>query len=134
RPQPASARGSRGDLTGVRRTARGAQAPPLRQNRRPKVYYATQVSSNPPTIVLFTNGPELFDHTYQRYLLKTFRDQLAFTDVPIKMYLRRRNREDREGAEELEAAAPAKKKRPAPRRKPAGKKAGRQESELWDDV
>ena len=49
----------------------------MRQNRRPKVYYATQVATHPPTIVLFTNGPELFDNTYQRYLLKTFRDQLA---------------------------------------------------------
>ena len=49
----------------------------MRQNRRPKIYYATQVAANPPTIVLFTNGPELFDNTYQRYLLKTFRDQLA---------------------------------------------------------
>ena len=36
----------------------------MRQNRRPKVYYATQVATNPPTIVLFTNGPELFDNTY----------------------------------------------------------------------
>ena len=71
------------------------QPPPLRQNRRPKIYYATQVATNPPTIVLFTNGPELFDNTYQRYLLKTFRDHLPFGDVPIKLYLRDKNREDR---------------------------------------
>jgi hypothetical protein len=64
----------------------------LRQNRRPKIYYATQVAASPPTIVLFTNGPELFDNTYQRYLLKVFRDRLPFADVPIKMYLRNRNR------------------------------------------
>jgi EngA GTPase-like protein len=69
-----------------------ASPPPLRQNRRPKVYYATQVSANPPTIVLFTNGPELFDNTYQRYLIKTFRDQLPFHDVPIKLYLRNKRR------------------------------------------
>src|SRR5262249_14596704 len=46
--------------------------PPRRQNRRAKVYYATQAATNPPTIVLFTNGPELFDNTYKRYLLRTF--------------------------------------------------------------
>ena len=74
--------------------------PPMRQNRRPKVYYATQVATNPPTIVLFTNGPELFDNTYQRYLIKTFRDQLAFSDVPIKLYLRSKNRGDNPNAEE----------------------------------
>ena len=69
--------------------------PPMRQNRRPKVYYATQVATNPPTIVLFTNGPQLFDNTYQRYLLKTFRDQLPFREVPIKLYLRAKKRESR---------------------------------------
>jgi GTP-binding protein len=90
----AIARVSTGDLNRVLRQALEASPPPLRQNRRPKVYYATQVSTNPPTIVLFTNGPELFDNTYQRYLLKTFRDQLPFHEVPIKLYLRRRQRED----------------------------------------
>jgi GTP-binding protein len=88
----ASARVSTGDLNRVVRMALDASPPPLRQNRRAKVYYATQVSASPPTIVLFTNGPELFDNTYQRYLIKTFRDQLPFHDVPIKLYLRNKRR------------------------------------------
>ncbi len=41
-----------------------------------------------------TNGPELLDDTYQRYLIKTFRDRLGFSDVPIKLYLRRKHRGD----------------------------------------
>ena len=90
----ASARVGTGDLNRVLRQALDESPPPMRQNRRPKVYYATQVAANPPTIVLFTNGPELFDNTYQRYLVKTFRDQLPFHEVPIKLYLRRRSRED----------------------------------------
>src|SRR5262249_59640240 len=90
----ASARVSTGDLNRVLRRALTEQPPPMRQNRRPKVYYGTQVAASPPTIVLFTNGPELFDNTYQRYLLKTFRDRLPFADVPIKLYLRHRTRED----------------------------------------
>jgi GTP-binding protein len=98
----ASARVSTGDLNRVLRQALQDQAPPLRQNRRPKIYYATQVSTNPPTIVLFTNGPELFDNTYQRYLLKSFRDQLPFHDVPIKLYLRRKNRDDKPPLDETE--------------------------------
>jgi GTP-binding protein len=96
----ASARVSTGDLNRVLRAALEQQAPPLRQNRRPKVYYATQVGTNPPTVVLFTNGPELFDNTYQRYLLKAFRDQLPFGEVPIKLYLRARQRGDHPPAEE----------------------------------
>src|SRR5207253_11078318 len=74
------------ELNRVLREALAKQAPPLRQNRRPKVYYATQVAARPPTIVLITNGPELLDDTYRRYLLKTFRDHLPFAEVPIKLH------------------------------------------------
>jgi GTP-binding protein len=90
----ASARVSTGEINRVLRAALDASPPPLRQNRRAKVYYGTQVAASPPTVVLFTNGPELFDNTYQRYLVKTFRDQLPFHDVPIKLYLRQRRRDD----------------------------------------
>jgi GTPase len=146
----ASARVSTGDLNRVVRMALDASPPPLRQNRRPKVYYATQVSANPPTVVLFTNGPELFDNTYQRYLVKTFRDQLPFHDVPVKLYLRNKRRGGAAPAEggdgEAEAAPKARKGRKGdvdvsglpfkttltdeeaqPRKSPY-------ESELWKDI
>ena len=42
----------------------------------------------PPTIVLFVNSTRLFDPTYQRYLLNTFREKLPFRDIPIKLYMR----------------------------------------------
>jgi GTP-binding protein len=90
----ASARVGTGDLNRVVREALDAQPPPMRQNRRPKVYFATQVATNPPTIVLFTNGPQLFDNTYQRYLDKFMRDRLPFAEVPIKMYLRAKKRDE----------------------------------------
>lgn len=84
----ASARVSTGDLNRVVQKIYAAQSPPLRQNRQGRIYFATQASTNPPLIVLFTNGPQLFDNTYQRYLLKNLRDYLPFRDVAIKMYLR----------------------------------------------
>src|SRR5262249_38938642 len=55
-----------GDLNRVVEEAVAESPPPLRQNRRPKIFYATQVTANPPTIVLMTNGPELFDPSYKR--------------------------------------------------------------------
>lgn len=103
---------STGDLNKVLRKALLAQAPPARQNRRPKIYYATQVAAQPPTIVLFTNGPELFDDSYQRYLLNTFRENLPFRDIPIKLHLRRRVRED------APPQADRSEERPAPTREP----------------
>jgi GTP-binding protein len=127
------ARVSTGDLNRVLRQALTEQAPPMRQNRRPKVYYATQVAVQPPTIVLFTNGPELFDNTYQRYLLKTFRDRLPFNDIPIQMYLRAKSREDAGGEGEAPAVTPKKAKKPGKKTgRPVAKEQG--EPELWTDV
>jgi GTP-binding protein len=127
----ASARVPTGDLNRVLRQALDASPPPLRQNRRAKVYYATQAAANPPTVVLFTNGPELFDNTYQRYLVKTLRDQLPFHEVPVRLHLRAKRR-DEPGESAAEGAAR--------RGKPRGRKARPQEkgtpaeSELWTDV
>jgi len=69
--------------------------PPLYRNRRPKIYYATQVAGQPPTIVLFCNNPRALSAQYKRYLLGVFRDQLHFGEVPIKLYLRKRERSDK---------------------------------------
>jgi GTPase len=66
----------------------------MARNRQPKIYYATQVGIQPPTIVLFTSEPKDISKPYQRYLLGTFRDQLSFGEVPIKLYLRRRHPAD----------------------------------------
>ncbi len=68
--------------------------PPLFQNRRPKIYYATQVAEQPPTIVLFCNNPASLSAQYRRYLLGVFRDRLDFGEVPIKLYLRKRESTD----------------------------------------
>jgi GTP-binding protein len=68
--------------------------PPVYKNRRPKIYYATQVAEQPPTIVLFCNNPAALSQPYQRYLLGVFRERLAFGEVPIKLYLRKREHED----------------------------------------
>jgi GTP-binding protein len=125
----ARARVSTGDLNRVVRQALTDNPPPMRMNRRAKVFYATQVATQPPTIVLFSNGPELFDNTYQRYLLKVFRDHLPFTDVPINLQLRGKRRDDKEESE----PAPAKKARPKRLREPPRGK-NRDAAELWDDV
>ena len=68
---------------------------------RPKIYYATQVSTQPPTIVLISNEPKAFHAQYRRYLLSVLRDNLSFGEVPIKMYLQTRRRDDRR--DDLEA-------------------------------
>jgi GTP-binding protein len=83
-----------GTLNRVLREAVDAHPPASRENRTPRIYYATQVDVAPPTIVLFVNSTKLFDATYQRYLLNVFRQKLPFHDIPIKLYLRSRKQEE----------------------------------------
>jgi GTP-binding protein len=79
-----------GELNRLVKAALERHPPPEHQGRQGKILYATQVSVQPPTIVLICNDPAAFSHTYRRYLLGVFRDQLNFSEVPIKLYLRRR--------------------------------------------
>jgi GTP-binding protein len=85
---------STGVLNRVLRAAIEAHQPPLYQNRRPKIYYATQVTTEPPTIVLICSDPQAFGNDYQRYLIGVLRDHLRFGEVPIKMYLQKRKRNE----------------------------------------
>ena len=76
------------------RSAVERHPPHIFKNRRPKIYYCTQVSTEPPTIVIKCNNPKSFAPDYRRYLLSVLRDQLEFGEVPIKMYLQRREQSD----------------------------------------
>ncbi|WP_432798614.1 ribosome biogenesis GTPase Der [Poriferisphaera sp. WC338] len=56
--------------------------------KRAKIYYATQVDVDPPSIVLNVNHPELFDNNYQRYLMNRLRNMVPFPEVPIRLMIR----------------------------------------------
>ncbi len=85
---------STGRLNRLVKAAVQANPPRHKQNRRPKIYYATQVAVQPPTIVLKCNDPKLFDGHWERYLLGVFREELPFQEVPIKLYLRGKDDSD----------------------------------------
>lgn len=68
--------------------------PPMYQNRRPKILFATQVATAPPTIVLMCNEPRAFSNDYRRYLLGVLRDYLPYSEVPIKLYLQKKSRKE----------------------------------------
>lgn len=87
-----------GTLNRILREAVDAHPPSVRENKVPRIYYATQVGTGPPTVVLFVNHVSLFDAPYQRYLLNVFREKLPYHDIPIKLYLRARSQSDPHGA------------------------------------
>ena len=85
---------STGKLNKLVRAAIRLNPPPMRQNRRPKIYYATQVATEPPTIVMKCNDATLFGNSWKRFLLGVLRENLPFHEVPIKLYMRSKLEQD----------------------------------------
>lgn len=63
---------------------------PMVKGKRLRVYYMTQVSTNPPTFVVFVNDPELMHFSYERFLINQLRQNFDFTGTPIKIIPRKR--------------------------------------------
>ena len=62
--------------------------PPTDKGRRLKILYATQVSTTPPTFVIFVNSKELFHFSYERYLSNQIRSNFNLTGTPIRIIAR----------------------------------------------
>jgi GTPase len=63
---------------------------PTRGGRPIRMYYATQVATEPPTFVIFVNDRELVHFTYGRYLENRIRAVHPFEGTPIKIIFRNR--------------------------------------------
>lgn len=69
-----------------------ADYPPPRAARGHfKVYYGTQVSSNPVKFVLFINHKKGFPKSYTQYLVNNIRSRLGFPDIPLTVDLKERS-------------------------------------------
>lgn len=53
-----------------------------------KVYYSTQISTRPPTFVLFCNNPDYMHFSYQRYLENQLRDKFPLQGTPVRIFTR----------------------------------------------
>ncbi len=56
--------------------------------KRVKFYYATQVKSRPPTIVVMCNLADEIQESYKRYMTHRFRDLLGFGSIPLRVIFR----------------------------------------------
>lgn len=68
--------------------------PEYKGRRAPKIYYATQTGTHPPTMVIFANDPKAFDMEYRRYLKNHLRKVFPFNEIPIRLRFRKRERID----------------------------------------
>ncbi len=82
-----------GQLNQVLEKALAVRAPKAKHGQRPpKLLYATQVSTCPPTIVVFVNSPTLVSPNYERFLINRMREALPFGEIPIRLMFRARRR------------------------------------------
>ena len=62
-----------------------------------KIFFGTQIATNPVTLLLFVNDPQLFPHSYRRFLQNQLRKDLPWEEVPIKLVFRARESLYRKG-------------------------------------
>ncbi|HTI23485.1 MAG TPA: ribosome biogenesis GTPase Der [Kutzneria sp.] len=72
-----------------------ATPPPVRGGKQPKVLFATQAQTRPPTIVLFTSG--FLEAGYRRFIERKLREQFGFVGTPIQISVRVREKKPRKG-------------------------------------
>ena len=70
------------------------QAPDFNGGRL-KIYYANQVSSAPPHIVLVVNNTDYMHFSYERYLENRLRETFNFNGTPIKISLKNHSKKEK---------------------------------------
>ncbi|MGX7732254.1 ribosome biogenesis GTPase Der [Rhodococcus sp. 2H158] len=70
-----------------------ATPPPMRGGRLPRVLFATQAGTRPPTFVLFTTG--FLEAGYRRFLERRLREEFGFEGSPVRISVRVREKRDR---------------------------------------
>ena len=72
--------------------------PPSDKGRRLRIYYGTQVSTKPPTFVVFVNDKKLFHFSYERYIINQIRKEFGLVGTPIRIIAREKS--DKEAQKE----------------------------------
>src|SRR5512136_2763565 len=78
------------EINRILREAVEKQSPPTHAGERLKIYYGTQVRTDPPTFLFFVNDTKLMHVTYERYLENRIREVYPFVGTPIRMSFRNR--------------------------------------------
>lgn len=94
--QQAMHRESTGQLNATIERIMSARGPSSKLGTQAKLLYVSQIEVNPPTILMVVNKPELFHGNYERFLVNQLREELPFSEVPIRLIFTRRKRKDLE--------------------------------------
>lgn len=61
---------------------------PMYKGKAVKFYYMTQVKTEPPQFVVFTNQPEGLKDSYIKFIEKSLRERFSFSGTPVRIYAR----------------------------------------------
>ncbi len=86
-----SKRVSTGLLNKVINEAYALNPPQTIRNKRLKIMYVTQASTEPPTFILFVNDEKLLKDHYKRYMENKLREAFGFFGTPIRIAVRQRS-------------------------------------------
>ena len=89
------ARISTGQLNNWLKEIVAATPPPVRGGKQPRILFATQATSRPPTFVLFTSG--FLEAGYRRFLERRLRETFGFEGSPIRINVRVREKRKLKG-------------------------------------
>ncbi|MEN4401849.1 ribosome biogenesis GTPase Der [Mycolicibacterium senegalense] len=81
---------STGQLNNFLKEVVAATPPPVRGGKQPKILFATQAATRPPTFVLFTSG--FLEAGYRRFLERRLREQFGFEGSPVRINVRVREK------------------------------------------
>lgn len=81
---------STSQLNRIMQRAQDTHPAPSVGGRQLKIYYGTQVRSDPPTFLLYVNDPKLAHFSYMRFLENQMREVYPFLGTPIRLVMRPR--------------------------------------------
>jgi GTP-binding protein len=84
------ARLSTSKINAIIHKAQDAHPHPTHAGRALKMYYGTQVRSDPPTFMIYVNDPKLMHFSYLRYLENQIRAEYGFLGTPIRIVTKSR--------------------------------------------
>ena len=89
----ASTRITTGLLNEILQDALSTQEPPSHNGKRLKINYITQTGICPPSFAIFVNNPDLVHFSYLRYLENCLRRAKNFEGTPIRIFIRKKNKD-----------------------------------------
>jgi GTP-binding protein len=70
----------------------GANPPPVRSGKQPKIKFATQASTCPPKFVIFATG--FLENAYRRFIERRLREDFGFIGTPVEVAVKLKDRDN----------------------------------------